>query len=181
MQSAKIFSKSITVGRTLLLRAGSNLLLGVFLGGGFIQPASAQEAYAVDVYFGYLNNLPIGTGLPDQLTDVGGFPFEGHNVNADAPQNITLIGEPLNARHDTGVIMFENRGHFSVVIHLDELTVMVQGDCLNGPIFRPWATEAVRRRFGTTVRLDPQTFLVLAETENFNFDTSDCGLGSDQS
>jgi hypothetical protein len=156
MQIVKeIFSKSTTVGRILLCRAGSKVLLGVFLAAGFIHSASAQQdPFKVSVWVGYLNNL---TGQPDQ------------NPLVTPPMqdlNTTLISSgPATTPHDTGLVRFDNDGIFPVAI--DQVTVKTERG-----VFRIWDNQL-------PVRVEPGKSVVLGETENFNFDSSDFGLGSD--
>jgi hypothetical protein len=130
----------------------------------------------VDVYLGYLNNL--GLAIPpavippgaidpslfrEQLLSRDDFPIP---FDPDTLGNTTLISSgPSNTPHDTGVIRFVNNGFFAVDIHLDELSVETELFS-----FSPWADLRVK-----TVTLGVQKNLVLAETENFNFDTSDAG------
>jgi len=67
--------------------------------------------------------------------------------------------------------LFTNRGKLPVDIWLHGLTVQTE----QGLFSPPW--EDVYGQ--STFRLYPDANLVLAETENFNFDTSDGGLGID--
>jgi hypothetical protein len=160
MQSVKqIFSKSTTMGRILLFRFGSKLLLGMFLAGGFIHSGSAQQTppFKVSVWVGYLNNV---TGQPVQDPKVTP-PIDDLNT--------TLIASgPATTPHDTGVIKFQNDGTFPVQI--DQVTVTTE----NGQqVFRIWDDKL------PFVTVEPGKSLVLAETQNFNFDSSNFGLDSD--
>jgi hypothetical protein len=168
----------IAQGRTLLLKCAPKLILGALVAGVFTQRSSAQLPYWLVISFGYLNNLPIGTGFPPGANVKNApIPFESTSINnPDRTTNngrIDLIGLALDQRHDTGVIRFDNNGFFPMVIHLDEITVETEGNCPEGKILRPWA-PANGKPF--TFTLEPSNTLVLAETQNFNFDTSNCGI-----
>ena len=109
----------------------------------------------VIVYVGYLNNL---TGQPS--VSVTPTPF-----NPDAT-TILISSGGVTARHDTGVIRFENRTSAAVTID-PGLSVTTEGG-----VFQIW-NEFL------PITLAAGQNLVLAETQNFNFDTSDFGLGID--
>jgi hypothetical protein len=110
---------------------------------------------SIIVYVGYLNNL---TGSPNPA-DIP-TPF-------DPDATTTLISSGgVDTRHDTGVIRFENRTDGSVTIDRGLNTTTGQG------FFQIWDKSL-------PIVLAPGQNLVLAETENFNFDTSNFGLGSD--
>jgi hypothetical protein len=160
----------IAQGKTLLLKCAPKLILGALVAGVFIQPSSAQpkDPYAVAVYFGYLNNLPIGTGFPPGVDAPS--PFEHDNL---INPNVFLVGGslPLDKPHDTGVIRIDNNGFFPFYVHLENLTVETDG-C---GVLQPWAPAQGGTRTITVARDET---IVLAETNiNHNFDTSECGPG----
>ena len=110
-------------------------------------PASA--ASVVNVYVGYLNNL---TGAPNPA-DIP-TPF-------DPSATTTLISSgDSTTNHDTGVIRFENLSSVSVTI--GPFVAAFVGNTL----YQPWGLLA-------PFVLAPGANLVLAETANFNFDSSD--------
>ena len=114
-------------------------------------PASA--ASVVNVYVGYLNNLS-GPPTPSDIPT----PF-------DSDATTTLISSGgVGTSHDTGVIRFENTSASSVTIG-PFVAALVYSN--NGPvIYQPWG-------FLAPFVLAPGQNLVLAETANFNFDSSD--------
>ena len=106
----------------------------------------------VIVYAGYLNNLS-----PVNPADVP-TPF-------DPSATTTLISSGgSTTSHDTGVIRFHNDGTSDCIIDLGALKVTVQL-----ATFQLWSGSFA---------LAGGSDLVLAETANFNFDSSDFGLGS---
>ncbi len=110
-------------------------------------PASA--AGVVNVYVGYLNNLT-GPPTPADIPT----PF-------DPSATTTLISSgDSTTSHDTGVIRFENMSSVSVTI---------------GPFVAAFANNVLYQPWGLLAPfvLAPGANLVLAETANFNFDTSD--------
>src|SRR5262249_46477181 len=125
-------------------------LLALLVLGALPQAAPAD----VNVYVGYLNNL---SGPPDPA--VIPTPF-------DPSANTILISSgDTTTPHDTGVIRFENL--CSVPVTIDPgVTAVTQG-----ATFQIWDGSL-------PVVLAPGQNLVLAETANFNFDSSDFGLGS---
>ena len=114
-------------------------------------PASA--ASVVNVYVGYLNNLS-GPPTPSDIPT----PF-------DSSATTTLISSGgVGSPHDTGVIRFENTSASSVTIGPFVAAVVYSTP---GPvIYQPWG-------FLAPFVLAPGQNLVLAETANFNFDSSD--------
>lgn len=108
----------------------------------------------VTVYAGYLNNL---TGLP--TAEVPN-PFD-----SDVTTHLISSGGVLTG-HDTGVVRFENLTSAAVTIDRGLRVTTEQN------VFQIWDEFL-------PVVLDPGKSLVLAETINFNFDTSDFGLGVD--
>ncbi len=118
---------------------------------GLAQNAEAQ----VNVYAGYLNNLSGAPNPADIPT-----PFD-----ADAT-TILIASGGVNTAHDTGVIRFENLCPTPMTID-PGLKVTTQGAS-----FQIWDSSL-------PLILAPGMNLVLAETANFNFDSSDFGLGSD--
>jgi hypothetical protein len=143
------------------------LTVGMLLLKSFVLPACAQNIpYGLEVSVGYLNNLD---GQPAPFTSP--VPF-------DASGNSALISSgPETAPHDTGVIRLVNYGFFPVLV-LDGLTVTVQGHSFTlwDRIPRPPGTPGPASPLRLPIQLDPGDYLVLAETENFNFDTSNLGL-----
>lgn len=131
----------------------SSLVLAVLtliLLGSLPQSASAD----VKVYVGYLNNLG-GAPAPGDIPT----PF-------DADASTILISSGGSATdHDTGVIRFLNDCDQSVTINVG-LNVKTSGG-----FFQIWDGSL-------SLVLAPGMNLVLAETVNFNFDSSDFGLGS---
>ena len=110
-------------------------------------PASA--ASVVNVSVGYLNNL---TGAPNPA-DIP-TPF-------DPSATTTLISSGgSTTNHDTGVIRFENLSSVSVTI--GPFVAAFVGNTL----YNPWGLLA-------PFVLAPGANLVLAETANYNFDSSD--------
>ena len=110
-------------------------------------PASA--ASVVNVYVGYLNNIGGAPNPADIPT-----PF-------DPSATTTLISSgDSTTSHDTGVIRFENSSSVSVTI---------------GPFVAAFANNVLYQPWGLLAPfvLAPGANLVLAETANFNFDTSD--------
>jgi hypothetical protein len=123
-------------------------IVGVILLGSFRQPASGE----VIVYVGYLNNLD---GQP--APSVTPTPFD-----SDAT-TILISSGGVTTPHDTGVIRFENRTGAAVTIDRG-LSVTTEQN-----VFQIWDEFL-------PITLAPRQNLVLAETVNFNFDTSDFGL-----
>jgi hypothetical protein len=126
-------------------------LVGLLLLGGLAPTAAAD----VIVSAGYLNNQtgpPIPANIPN--------PFNSSATN-------TLISSGgVTTSHDTGVLLFQNTGSTAVTID-PGVKVVTQGanfEIWNGSL--PFT-------------LGPGDSLVLAETANFNFDSSDTGLGID--
>jgi hypothetical protein len=125
--------------------------LGLVMLSSFTATASAQ----VNVYAGYLNNV---TGQPDPAVTPNPF---------DPDANTTLISSgPVDSPHDTGVIRFENLCDMPVSID-PGLNVVTQG-----ANFQLWDGSL-------PFVLAPGQNLVLAETVNYNFDSSDFGLAID--
>ncbi len=123
------------------------LLAAVALAAVIALPASA--ASVVNVYVGYLNNLA-GPPNPADIPT----PF-------DPSATTTLISSgDSTTSHDTGVIRFENMSSVSVTI---------------GPFVAAFANNVLYQPWGLLAPfvLAPGANLVLAETANFNFDTSD--------
>ena len=118
---------------------------------GIPQSATAQF---VNVYVGYLNNVS-GPPNPADIPT----PFD-----ADA-STILISSGGVNTTHDTGVIRIENLCPNAVTID-PGLNVVTQGG-----FFQIW-DGSLPFVLGSGMNL------VLAETANFNFDTSDFGLGS---
>jgi len=81
-------------------------------------------------------------------------------------QTILISTGGVATPHDTGVIRFENRTEVPVIIDPGLQVTTEQG------VFRLWDSFL-------PITLAPGQNLVLAETENFNFDTSDFGLAID--
>ncbi len=115
-----------------------------------------QAAAGVNVFAGYLNNL---TGAPNPA-DIP-TPFD-----PDATTTLISSGGSATA-HDTGVIRFENLCGGSVTIDPGLRVVTEFGS------FQIW--DGLPN--GLPIILGPGANLVLAETANFNFDSSDFGLG----
>jgi hypothetical protein len=110
---------------------------------------------ALILYVGYLDNEH-GTRDPAETPT----PF-------DPDGNTILIGlGGVDTPHDTGVLRFENRTTSPVTID-PGLQVTAEQE-----IFQIWDSDL-------PITLEPSQNLVLAETANFNFDTSDVGLGRD--
>jgi hypothetical protein len=109
----------------------------------------------VIVYVGYLDNYR-GDRNPAETPT----PFD--------PDAVTILISTggVDTQHDTGVIRFENRTDGPVIIDPGLQVTTEQG------VFQLWDSFL-------PIILTPDQNLVLAETENFNFDTSDSGLGSD--
>jgi hypothetical protein len=125
-------------------------LLASVLLGGVAAPAAAD----VIVYAGYLNNLS-AFNPADVPT-----PF-------DPSATTTLIASGGSSTpHDTGVVRFQNTGAKAVSIDLGVKVTFQNGS------FQPWDASL-------PFTLNPGSNLVLAETVNFNFDSSEFGLGSD--
>jgi hypothetical protein len=155
------------------------VITGILFLTNFSQSVFAQQVYVVLVYAGYLNNLltkPTPFATPNPFDPSGNIHLTTPTTNPNRPiisvgGESARIGLPQDALHDTGVLLFTNRGKLPVDIWLRGLTVEVE----RGIFAPPWADV-----FGSdTFRLQPGASLVLAETENFNFDTSDGGLGKD--
>ena len=108
----------------------------------------------VIVHVGYLDNEH-GTRNPAETPT----PFD-----PDAQTRLISTGG-VDTPHDTGVIRFENRTSGPVTIDRGLQVTTEQG------VFQLWDDSL-------PITLAPGQNLVLAETENFNFDTSDFGLGS---
>jgi subtilisin family serine protease len=109
----------------------------------------------VIVYTGYLDTLR-GDWNPAEMPT----PFD-----PDA-NTILLSTGGVDTLHDTGVLRFENRTDGPVIIESGLQVTTKQGGLQLWDSFLP-------------ITLAPGQNLVLAETENFNFDTSDFGSGSD--
>ena len=123
------------------------LLAAVALAAVIALPASA--ASVVNVYVGYLNNIG-GSPNPADIPT----PF-------DPSLTTTLISSgDSTTSHDTGVIRFENMSSVSVTI--GPFVAAFVGNTL----YQPWGLLA-------PLILAPGQNLVLAETTNFNFDSSD--------
>ncbi len=123
------------------------LLAAVALAAVIALPASA--ASVVNVYVGYLNNIG-GSPNPADIPT----PF-------DPSLTTTLISSgDSTTSHDTGVIRFENLSSVSVTI---------------GPFVMAFANNIQYQPWGLLAPfvLAAGQNLVLAETANFNFDTSD--------
>ena len=108
------------------------------------------------MHVGYLNNLSGPPNPADTPT-----PFD-----PDATTTLLISSGGVSTRHDTGVIRFENRTSVTVSIDPGLRITTEQG------VFQIWDKFL-------PIILAPGQNLVLAETENFNFDTSNSGLGSD--
>ena len=119
---------------------------------GRIAVRVAQEA--VIVYAGYLDNEH-GTRNPENTPT----PFD-----SDA-HTILISTGGVATRHDTGVLRFENRTVGPVTINPGLHVTTEQGS------FQLWDSAL-------PITLAPGQNLVLAETVNFNFDTSQSGLHS---
>lgn len=133
-------------------KSTANLLAAAVLAAASALPASA--ASVVNVYVGYLNNL---NGSPD-LASIP-TPF-------DPSSTTTLISSgDSSTPHDTGIIRFENTSNQAVTIG------PFVGAFAGSQFFQPWGL------LGPFV-LQAGHNLVLAETQNFNFDSSDFGLSS---
>jgi hypothetical protein len=118
----------------------------------------------VIVYVGYLNNVS-GTPNPGDTPT----PFD------PAPNTRLISTGGVATQHDTGVIRFENRTDGPVTIDRG-LRVTTGGGTDACP-----ATPCVVQLWDSVlpITLAPGENLVLAETVNFNFDTSDFGLAID--
>jgi hypothetical protein len=81
-------------------------------------------------------------------------------------KHILISSGGVDTLHDTGVLRFENRTDGPVIIDPGLQVTTEQG------VFQLWDSFL-------PITLAPGQNLILAETENFNFDTSDSGLGSD--
>src|SRR5215475_9534659 len=112
----------------------------------------ADATGQVLVYVSYLNNL---TGSPNS-TDIP-TPFDPD------PNTILISSGGVVTPHDTGVIRFENRSDTPVII--DQVEVLTSTG-----VFRIWDDESLPLHL--PVILNKGMNLVLAETQNFNFDTS---------
>lgn len=126
-----------------------SLIAAAVLAAASALPASA--ASVVNVYVGYLNNI---NGSPDPLSIPTPF---------DSSATTTLISSgDSSTSHDTGIIRFENTSSQSV-------TIGPFVGAFAGAFFQPWGL------LGPFV-LEAGHNLVLAETANYNFDSSDFGL-----
>jgi hypothetical protein len=126
-------------------------LLAVAAAVGLI--ALAQPARAdVNVYAGYLYT---GTGQPDPASIPT--PFD------PSSSTILISTGGVDSIHDTGVLRFENNCEHSVSI---DPGIKVK---TSGGTFQLWD-------FALPISLAPGQNLVLAETGEENFDTSDSGL-----
>jgi hypothetical protein len=113
-------------------------------------------------------------GVEEVLVHVGYLDNEHGTRNpADTPTpfdpdatTILISSGGVDTPHDTGVLRFENRTSAPVTIDRG-LQVTTEGG-----VFQLWDDSL-------PITLAPGQNLVLAETANFNFDTSDFGLGSD--
>lgn len=125
----------------------SQLLAAATLAALTAMPAAA--ASVVNVYVGYLNNLG-GSIDPSQMPT----PFD-----ADASTTLISSGDS-STPHDTGIIRFENLSNQSVTI---------------GPFVAAFAGSTLYNPWGVLAPfvLAPGQNLVLAETSNYNFDSSD--------
>jgi Subtilase family len=112
-------------------------------------------ASEVIVYVGYLDTFH---GNPDPAETPTPFDPDAHTI--------LISTGGVDTPHDTGVIRFENRTDGPVIINPGLQVTTEQG------VFQVWDSFL-------PITLAPGQNLVLAETENFNFDTSDSGLGSD--
>jgi hypothetical protein len=110
----------------------------------------------VTLYTGYLFNF--GGSIPDPA-DIP-TPFD-----PDAT-TILISSGGVATLHDTGVIRFENRNNGPVTIDPGLRVTTAQA------VFQLWDSFL-------PITLTPGQNLVLAETANFNFDTSNSGLSSD--
>lgn len=134
-------------------RLFATFLLLVILFGSFIHAATAQ---VVALSVGYLNNL---AGQPP--IEFAPFPFD--------PDDTTILISSGNAAssHDTGIILFENLTEFAVTIDRGLRVTTDSRDRQSlPPLFQIWDGFL-------PIVLPPGQSLVLAETVNFNFDTSD--------
>ena len=127
-----------------------SLLLILF--GNFVHTAVAQVFLSV----GYLNNLT-GQQPPEETP----FPFD-----ADAT-TILISSGGIRSSHDTGVILLENLTDFAVTVDRGlRVTTDARDAQSRPPLFQIWDGFL-------PMVLSPGESLVLAETVNFNFDTSD--------
>jgi hypothetical protein len=111
----------------------------------FARPASADVIISV----GYLNNL----GGPPNAADAPN-PF-----NPD-PTTTLMSSGPMSSPHDTGVLLFQNIGSAPVSIDPGLRVTTAGGSYQIWDGLLPFV-------------LEPGKSLVLAETNNFNFDVSD--------
>jgi hypothetical protein len=138
-----------SIGLTKLWTA---VLLGLTLFGTLVHGAAAQVVISV----GYLNNL---TGQP--ASDQSPLPFD-----PDA-KTILISSGGTTSTHDTGVIRFENQNVVPVTVDRGLRVTTDKRDAESRPpIFQIWDDFL-------PIVLAPGQTLVIAETTNFNFDTSD--------
>ena len=143
---------TVTTGGTIMRSLFSSLAFLLLVLGNAGQVAAGVQ---VNVYVGYLNNLS-GPPNPGDIPT----PFD--------PSGTTLLisSGDSTTPHDTGVLRFENAGGTQVTID-PGINVSTQG-----AFFQIWDGFL-------PIVLNPGQNLVLAETVNFNFDSSDFGLGID--
>jgi hypothetical protein len=142
-----------------------------------------------DCTFWYTNHVAGISGTGPRPTRIGSFSFDtcdgvivhvGYLDNEHGTRNPALTPTPFDSDantilistggvatlHDTGVIRFENRTKATVTIDPGLQVTTEQA------VFQLWDSFL-------PITLAPGQNLVLAETENFNFDTSDFGLAID--
>src|SRR5262249_10863663 len=115
-----------------------------------------RACLGVTLYGGYLFNFGGSTPDPADIPT----PFDPDTTT------ILISSGGVATLHDTGVLRFENRTDGAVIIDPGLRVTTEQG------VFQIWDSFL-------PITLAPGQNLVLAETENFNFDASDFGLAID--
>lgn len=136
--------------------AAMALAVGMGVGASFVSSAQAD----LNIYVGYLNNL---SGAPDP-EDIP-TPFD-----PDATTTLVSSGDSTTP-HDTGVLRFENDCPLDVTVDFAAV-VLASFDGSAVTV----TTLNLSSEWGLSRTVAPGENLVLAETVNFNFDTSDFGL-----
>jgi hypothetical protein len=155
--------------------------LGMILLSSFMPPASAQ----VRVSVGYLDNQH---GGQPPLEDRPRFSsFEGGFGQLVIGTIQSSISSPSLDPVDSGVIKIDNIGTGPVTIDFVEVVTQVGGPpnlCPANGRFRIWEDPSLPLHLpislipqGPIPVFRPASSLVLLQTANFNFDSSDCGLG----